>query len=64
MHVAVAAPHAGESIRYVILLFAIFSVVFWRVMLRIVVMVVAIAILVLLASGAVLILQNMQHLHG
>jgi hypothetical protein len=64
MHVAVAAPHAAGSIRYVILLFAIFSVVFWRVMLRIVVMVVAIAILVLLASGAVLVLQNMQHLHG
>ena len=52
MHVAVAAPHAGESIRYVILLFAIFSVVFWRVMLRIFVMVLAIAILVLLASVA------------
>lgn len=64
MHVAVVAPHAAASIRYVILLFAIFSVVFWRVMLRIVVMVVAMAILVLLASGAVLILQNMQHLHG
>jgi uncharacterized membrane protein affecting hemolysin expression len=48
----------------VILLFAIFSVVFWRVMLKIVVIVVAIVILVLLASGAVLILQNMQHLHG
>ena len=64
MHVAVVAPHAGESIRYVILLFAIFSVVFWRVMLRIVVMVVAIAILVLLGSGTVLILQNMQHWHG
>jgi hypothetical protein len=39
-------------------------VVFWRVMLRIVVMVVTIAILVLLASGAVVILQNMHHLHG
>ena len=64
MHVAVAAPHAAESIRYVILLFAIFSVVFWRVMLRIVVMVVAMTILVLLASGAVLILQNIHHLHG
>jgi hypothetical protein len=64
MSVAVAAPHAAESIRYVILLFAIFSVVFWRVMLKIVVMVVAIAVVVLLASGAILILQNMHHLHG
>lgn len=64
MHVAVAAPHAVQSIRYVILLFAIFSVVFWRVTLKIVAMVVAIMVLVLLASGAVLILQNMQHWHG
>ncbi|MCW2910922.1 MAG: hypothetical protein JWL68_5711, partial [Actinomycetia bacterium] len=41
-----------------------FSVVFWRTLLMIVVMVVAIAFLVLLASGAVLILQNMHYLHG
>jgi hypothetical protein len=64
MSVAVAAPHAAESIRYAIVLFAIFSVVFWRVMLKIVVMVVAIAFVVLLASGAILILQSMHHLHG
>jgi hypothetical protein len=64
MSVALASTHAVESFRYAIVLFAIFSVVFWRTLLMIVVMVVAIAVLVLLTSGAVLILQNLHHVHG
>jgi hypothetical protein len=63
MYVASESPQAVESVRYTVLLFAIVAVVFWRALLKIVVMIVAMTVLVLLASGAILILQNMHYLN-
>lgn len=64
MYVATESPQAMESVRYTVLLFSIVAVVFWRALLKIVVMIVAIAVLALLASGAILILQNIHYLNG
>jgi hypothetical protein len=61
MYVVSESPQAAESVRYIVLLFSIVSVIFWRALLKIVVMIVAVAVLVLLASGAILILQNIHH---
>ena len=63
MFVAEGTPQAVESVRTVIVLFAAISVIFWRVLLRIVLTVAAIALLVLLTSGAILIFESIHHLN-
>jgi hypothetical protein len=57
MFVTEGAPHAVESARAAVVLFAVVSVVFWKVMLKIVVMVVAITAIVLLTYGAIALVQ-------
>ena len=54
------APQNLESIRILIMLFAIITMIFWRAVLRIVVTIVAIVIVVLLASGAVALWQGLH----
>jgi len=61
MFVAQGTPQAVESVRTVIVLFAVISVLFWKPLLKIAVAIAAIAIVVLLASGAILILQSIHH---
>jgi hypothetical protein len=61
MFVAQGTPQAVESVRTIIVLFATISVIFWRTLLRIVVMVAAIALIILLTSGAVLIFESLNH---
>jgi hypothetical protein len=60
MFVAQGTPQAVESVRTVIVLFAVISVLFWKPLLKIAVAIAAIAIVVLLASGAILILQSIH----
>jgi hypothetical protein len=62
MFVVQATPQAVESARTIIVLFAAIFVIFWRVMIRIVVMVAAIVAIVLLTSGAILIYQIIFHI--
>jgi hypothetical protein len=57
MFVAQGATQAAETVQAVVVLFAAVSVIFWRVLLRIVLTVAAIALLVLLTSGAMLIFE-------
>jgi hypothetical protein len=54
------APQAVETARTIIILFAIVSVVFWRVLLKIAVMTAAIVLIVLLTSGAIVLLENIH----
>lgn len=62
MFVAHATPHTVESVRTVVILFAAISVVFWKTLLKIAVTVAAIALVVLLISGAIMIYQGIHHL--
>ncbi len=62
MFVLQATPQAVESARTIIVIFATISVIFWRALLRIVVMVAAMAVIILLTSGALLIYQSLHHL--
>jgi hypothetical protein len=57
MFVTESAPHVVQSARAAVVLFAVVSVVFWKVMLKIVVMVVAITAIVLLTYGAIALVQ-------
>ena len=57
MFVAHGTPQAVESIRTIIVLFATASVIFWRALLRLVLTVAAIALVILLTSGAILIFE-------
>jgi hypothetical protein len=57
-------PQAVESARMIIVLFAIVFVVFWKPLLKIAVMVAATTMIVLLTSGAVVLLQDIHHLSG
>ena len=57
MFVTEGAPHVVQSARDAVVLFAVVSVVFWRVVLKIVVMVVAITAIVLLTYGAIALVQ-------
>jgi hypothetical protein len=57
MFAAQGAPHVAESARAAVVLFAVLSVVFWKVLLRIVVTVVAITTIVLLVYGAIALVQ-------
>jgi hypothetical protein len=61
MFVAQGTPQTVESVRTAIMLFAVISVVFWKTLLKIAVTVAAVAMLVLLTSGAILIYQNIHH---
>ncbi len=62
MFVAQATPQTVESVRTVVILFAAVSVIFWKTLLKIAVAVAAIALVVLLTSGAIMIYQNIHHL--
>jgi hypothetical protein len=62
MFVAQGAPHVLESIRTAVVLFAVVSVVFWKILLKIVVMVVATTVIVLLAYGVIALLQSLHRL--
>ena len=64
MHVASESPQAVESVWYVVLLFSIVCVVFWRALLKIVITIVAVVVLALLATGAILILENIHRFYG
>jgi hypothetical protein len=57
MLVAQGTPHAVESVRTIIVLFATISVIFWRALLRIVLTVAAIVLVILLVSGAILVFE-------
>ncbi|HEY5359506.1 MAG TPA: hypothetical protein VIJ82_17815 [Streptosporangiaceae bacterium] len=62
MFVAQGAPHVQESIRAAVVLFAVVSVVFWKMLLKTVVMVVSVTVIVLLAYGAIALLQSLHRL--
>jgi hypothetical protein len=62
MFVVQATPQAVESARTIILLFAAISVIFWKTLLKIAVTVAAIALVVLLTSGAIMIYQSVHHM--
>jgi hypothetical protein len=51
-----------ESVRILIVLFAITAVIFWRVVLRVTLMVTATVIVILLTSGAVAFFQGIHHI--
>jgi hypothetical protein len=53
MLVAQGAPHILQSARVTVLLFTVISVVFWKVLLKIIVMVVMTVTIVMLAYGAI-----------
>ena len=61
MFVGQGTPHAVESARMVIVLFTAISVIFWKTLLKIVLTVAAIAVVVLLTSGVILIYQGIHH---
>jgi hypothetical protein len=62
MFVAQGAPHVQESIRAAVVLLAVVSVVFWKMLLKTVVMVVSVTVIVLLAYGAIALLQSLHRL--
>jgi len=62
MLVAQGAPHVLESIRTAVVLFAVVSVVFWKILLKFVVMVIATTVIVLLAYGVIALLQSLHRL--
>ena len=45
-------------------MFSIVCVVFWRALLKIVITIVAVVVLALLATGAILILENIHRFYG
>ena len=57
MFVVQAAPQAVESVRTIILLFAVISVIFWKTLIKLAVTVAAIVLVVLLTAGAIMIFQ-------
>jgi hypothetical protein len=62
MFVVQAAPQAVESIRTIVVLFAVISVIFWKTLIKLAVTVAAIVLVVLLTAGAIMIFQNVHHL--
>ena len=60
MFVLQATPQTVESARTIIVIFATISVIFWRALLRIIVMVAAIVAIILLTSGVLLIYQSLH----
>src|ERR1022692_977232 len=63
MYLPQGAPQELESIRILIVAFAVMTVVFWRAVLRITLTVAAIVIFVLLTSGAVAFFQAIHPFH-
>ncbi len=61
MFAAQGTPQTVESVQTVIVLFAAISVIFWKTLLKIALTLAAIAMVVLLTSGVILILQNIHH---
>ena len=59
-----AAVQGAEGVRVLVLLAAIAVAVFWRAVLRLVVMLVVIAIIAAIGYGAIAIFQSMQHATG
>jgi hypothetical protein len=59
-----AAAQSAEAIRVLILLAAIAAAVFWRTMIRLVLMLVVAAIIAGIGYGAIAIYQHMHHLAG
>ncbi len=51
-----------ESVRILIVLFAVTAVIFWRVVLKIALMVAATVIVILLTSGAVAFFEGIDHI--
>jgi len=56
-----AVAQSVESIRTGIVAFAVIAVVFWRVLLKLALAIVAIALVVLLTSGVVLLFEGLHH---
>jgi hypothetical protein len=59
-----SAPLTVESVRTVIVLFAIVSAVFWKALLKIIVMMAVIMLIVLLTSGAIVLLESINRATG
>jgi hypothetical protein len=59
-----SAPQIVDSVRTTVVLFAIVSVVFWKVLLKLIVMVAVIVLIVLLTSGAIVLLESINHAAG
>ena len=57
MFVVQAAPQAVESVRTIVVLFAVISVIFWKTLIKLAVTVAAIVLVVLLTAGAIMIFQ-------
>lgn len=59
-----AAVQNAEGVRVLVLLGAIAVVVFWRTVLRLVLILVATAIIATIGYGAIVIFQDMHHVTG
>jgi hypothetical protein len=59
-----SAPQTVESVRTAVVLFAVVSVVFWKVLLKMIVMVAVIVLIVLLTSGSIVLLESINHAAG
>jgi hypothetical protein len=55
------APQSVESIRTAIVVFAVIAVVFWRVLLKFVLMIAAVLLIILLTSGVILLFESFNH---
>jgi hypothetical protein len=60
MQAVQGAAQEVESARAAIVLIAAFLVIFWRLVLRVLLAVIVIAVVVLVGSGAIVILQSMH----
>jgi predicted RND superfamily exporter protein len=60
MHAIHGAAQDVESARAAIVLIAAVLVIFWRFVLRAILMIIAIAVVVLVGSGALVLLQSMH----
>jgi hypothetical protein len=52
--------HGAGSVQTTVILFAVLCVIFWRVILRITVMVAAVVLIALLLSGMIMLLQDIH----
>jgi hypothetical protein len=55
------APQSVESIRTAVVVFAIIAVIFWRVLLKLALMIVAVMLVILLTSGVILLFESFSH---
>jgi hypothetical protein len=60
MHAFQGAAQGVESARAAVVLIAAVLVIFWRLVLRAIVMIIAIAVVVLVGSGAIAVLHSMH----